>query len=665
MDRRDIAGRAGVTLSRADWMINEDYKQGDPRGAKGFDILVQSQPAGWQITGGGGSSVTNPFANPQRTDSLDAQGNTIVHFTGSDTIPQNNTTMRHVGIFGSGPKPTILQKAWTFDTVPTRVPVPKSNVAFGYDPDTSTLRISVQNTSPDTVVFSQVGYLVSSVERPISDLTRGVLPPEAFSPLTVLDNLYNPTDSASVVIPGISPTDFVVTYATVQFGGASYINNDYKDVGGEWAQVAVGANIVPEPCTALLLGAGWAIVAGRRRAIRRGAACQGLRELRPCGRSVASLIGTLLIVAMLQGSTWGNVFVLKDEGPGNGRCPRVKIKVPVAGGGTKEITVLIDTGDDYAKNAGFLVNSAAGNNQAANLGLAGGADGAAAGAGNAAGAPTKDDIPLPGALSFSTPPVVPNQQAATTPTMPNQANTMELPVGIDALLGSAWLKDYSYGCVPGPNGRYWYLAKTDQGNDGKNKARSLADFYAGDNFPVNPGGRPAGGSVKPVIPTPAKNPPLPTGTSAIDGGVNLDISLSAGSGTVTNSFIIKTGFERTLISEDVARTLGINIGGLPQVATDVNFGTVDVGVANISLDIFQDGVFPVQSVTVGVLPDSLNPFKESFLGCNVLNRFAYWDVSWKDDLSGQDFFALVPEPASLATALVACAVLLGRKAKRR
>src|SRR5262249_38410845 len=76
------------------WAINEDYKQLDARGASDFEILLQGNVAG-QITGGGMSAVTNPFANPTRVTTMDAFGNTIVRFAGSNTVPQDANANRH------------------------------------------------------------------------------------------------------------------------------------------------------------------------------------------------------------------------------------------------------------------------------------------------------------------------------------------------------------------------------------------------------------------------------------------------------------------------------------------------------------------------------------------------------------------------------------------
>jgi hypothetical protein len=111
------------------WLINEDYKQLDARNASDFDWLVRGDIQN-QITGGGKSNVTNPFASPDLTAALDAQGNTVIRFSGSNTVPKDTNTDRHFGIYGDGKKPTILTKAWSYPTVPTRVVVPVVNFSF-------------------------------------------------------------------------------------------------------------------------------------------------------------------------------------------------------------------------------------------------------------------------------------------------------------------------------------------------------------------------------------------------------------------------------------------------------------------------------------------------------------------------------------------------------
>ena len=168
----------------ADWMINEDYYQTDTRAATDFEFLLSGDVAA-QITSGGQTSITNAFAYPTRSTSLQPGfNNPIVRFAGSNTIPTTPTTKRHFGIFGTGKKPTVLTKAWSFPTAPFRVPVPKSNFDFAYDPQNDTLRITLENTSPYTVTFQNVGYTISSTEYPIDQLPASGLPLSVFLPLT-------------------------------------------------------------------------------------------------------------------------------------------------------------------------------------------------------------------------------------------------------------------------------------------------------------------------------------------------------------------------------------------------------------------------------------------------------------------------------------------------
>lgn len=235
-----LVGAGAATA--ADWMINEDYKQLDARGATDFDILLRGNVGG-QITGGGFSNVTNPFNNPSRTVSSDGFGATVVRFVGDNSIPADPNIDRHVGIYGTGPKPTVLAKAWSFATPPKRVRVPKSNFDFVYDPNSQTLTLTVENTSPDTVTFSEVGYLISPVEYPIEELSRDYLPPEAFEPLDSLSGEYAPGDSASVTFEGVSKSSYALSYGTVEFSGESAEKNTYDATGGEWSQVRVAAQI--------------------------------------------------------------------------------------------------------------------------------------------------------------------------------------------------------------------------------------------------------------------------------------------------------------------------------------------------------------------------------------------------------------------------------------
>ena len=229
------------------WMINEDYQQRDSRPATDFEIWLKGDVQK-QITGGGQSGVTNPFDNPTRTITLTDIGNTCITFKGSNIISQDLNKNKHFGIYGTGKKPKVRFKAWSYTTSPYIVPVPKSNFDLSYNQNARELTITVENISDDTVTFSGVGYLLNYVERPIEDLNRNVLPPESFISLPELNREYAVGESSSIVIPNVEPTMFAITYATVTFTGAS-AGNRYDDfgvgTGGEWAQVAV-IDQVPE-----------------------------------------------------------------------------------------------------------------------------------------------------------------------------------------------------------------------------------------------------------------------------------------------------------------------------------------------------------------------------------------------------------------------------------
>jgi len=257
-----VIGASALGAHAFDWMINEDYRQPDARDATDFEFYLQGNVGG-QITDGGFSSVTNPFADPSRTTSVDAFGNTTVRFAGSNAIPTSPAPPaqpdRHFGIFGTGTKPRVLTKAWSYPTSPTRVPVPKSNFAVSYDPSSAMLHITLENTSPDTVTFQDAGYLVNATEHPINDLRRSILPPSSFLPLPTLNHQYLPGDSSTVHIPGVSPGAYAVTFASASFSGSS-ASNLYTGTAGEWAQFRVAAHAIPSSTPRMPGPRGWLLI---------------------------------------------------------------------------------------------------------------------------------------------------------------------------------------------------------------------------------------------------------------------------------------------------------------------------------------------------------------------------------------------------------------------
>jgi hypothetical protein len=240
-----LLGLAMPSVASA-WMINEDYQQRDNRPATDFEIFLAGDVRA-RITGGGNSSVTNPFPNPERATTLTEIGNTKIHFKGSGSIPKNLNKNHHFGIWGTGRKPKVRLKQWSYATSPYVVPVPKSNFDFAYNPKTRSLEIAIENLTEHHVRFSQVGIIITEEERPIEHLVRSVLPPEQFEPLPGLSADYAPEQRRSYTVENVDPSAYVITYATVQFTGLSTenaYNSEGIGTGGEWTQVAVRDEMV-------------------------------------------------------------------------------------------------------------------------------------------------------------------------------------------------------------------------------------------------------------------------------------------------------------------------------------------------------------------------------------------------------------------------------------
>lgn len=609
----------------ADWMINEDYKQLDPRGASDFDILLQGDVAG-QITGGGGSGVTNPFANPSASTSKDAFGKTVVRFVGSNTIPADPNTNRHFGIYGTGPKPRILVKAWSFTTDPKRVRVPKSNFGYLYNAGSKTLSITIENTSPDTVTFSEVGYLISATEHPISDLTRRKLPPQAFEPLPGLNGEYPPGASLSAEIPGVAASAFALTYATVAFSGPSK-DNAYTATGGEWAQVAVARQTVtvvqpapPVDQSSLPTGApAWALLPALA-----GLAFVVLpRVRRRPGKSRLSLVLLAGLSAGLLAASElaANVYVLELVPSPTGR-PTILVN---------GIPMVIDTG---ATSPMFVTPATAGT---LGLNTAAGTPGRSTGVGGST--PTTTGVPVPAgsiAPTGASTPTTPGGQGATTPPMPSTATVGQ--TASQGLLGSGWLNNFYYGRV----GNFFWLVEKDQGAEGVATAIAMATFLgAPKNMALGSAvSRPPGTVGEAVAPSPPKV--LPPGTEAADSGWVLGVDVSdpvSGNAKANQPFILKTGLQMTLITDTLARNLGLNLATLPVVTTNGNFGPIKVRQATLKLQLFADPAFPAFTIAVGVTDSRTNPFGEIFLGQDILGKLSSWEVSSVEGDGVTRFFA--------------------------
>jgi len=235
--------RAGFT--------NEDYKQlNSAQNATNFEFVYKGDFH--DVMAGGAASSTNPFANGTSSTSLNGNGNTVVQFSGSDSIPADATKNRHFGVTAFNfAHPKLIDKYWTYPSAPTLMAVPFVNTDILWFPN-HTATVTVSNTSSDTVTVTEAGFLVSATQVPLEQLNRTFLPPLSFSALASLDGQYLPGQSQQVTLNGINVTDSVITYNTVQYSGASS-GNPYNSTGGEWREESFSA---PEPAALSLLGIG-------------------------------------------------------------------------------------------------------------------------------------------------------------------------------------------------------------------------------------------------------------------------------------------------------------------------------------------------------------------------------------------------------------------------
>jgi hypothetical protein len=590
------------------------------------------------------------------TTSTDANFNTIAHFSGSSAVAQSDTANRHFGLFGMGTKPQVLAKVWTYATAPFRVSVPSLNFSYLYEPASLQMVVTAENLGSDTVTLTESGYLIFPTELPVDDLNRNILPPSAFLSLASLNGQYLSGQEQSTIIDDVTSSDFFLDYGTVAFSGASS-GNPYNTIGGEWSEVSAAAAAAAEPGSIQLLGMGaFAILLF---ALARHDMFAIAWRVGSCRARYLVKAAAGILVFWIAMPACGDVFVLPILPGGANTAPRVRMTVNVAGM-DQSFNLVIDTGDEIAMDGGFYVNNRTtdGNNVAGRLGMgAGGAAGAIDGAGAPpGGAASRTGVPLPAGLHFANPPNIPGGQATAAPALPAASTVASLPAGDDALIGSQFLSNYQYGRMDGPSGSFFYLAAKAEGASAVHAAISIASFLSAAPISLGPDGRPIGSASKPITPTPGVV--TPPGTVAMDGGFNLDLSLlyPATGTNASGSFIIKTGFDRTLISQSLATQLGINVASLPTASTDINFDTFSIPVVEIDANVFAGQASYL--LDAGVLPDSLNPFDENFLGDDLLSKFQYHEVDTNTDLSGGTFFALpTPEPAIMGLCLLGTCVI--------
>jgi hypothetical protein len=222
-------------------------------------------------------------------------------------------------------------------------------------------------------------------------------------------------------------------------------------------------------------------------------------------------------------------------------------------------------------------------------------------------------------------PITPEGQASTTPPMPGTTHIGPLPPGIAGLLGSAWLSQFNWGRVDG----YLHLALKSQGAQGNATAVAMATFLGASPAVPAPGpdGRPSGTKNNIIVPTPTKS--VPPNTQAVDSGWDLNTHLISGPHATDVPMIIASGLPTSILSEDTAAALGINLASLPTSSVMGRFGMITARRATVTVLLFSDVAFSF-SVSAAIPSSTDNPFSDNILGNDVISQLVYWEISESD-----------------------------------
>ncbi len=161
--------------------------------------------------------------------------------------------------------------------------------------------------------------------------------------------------------------------------------------------------------------------------------------------------------------------------------------------------------------------------------------------------------------------------------------------------------------------------------------------------------------------------PLNTPTTALasgsmdtpDGGTppSATVGVINGPNLASAPFVLSTGLNDTLISQSLASSLGPLTAG-PSETVMSDFGSFSVPTAILKLDVFpQEG--PV-TMTVGILPNSLNPDNVNVLGMDFYDQFP--ELIWNGATST---FSAAPEPGTWSIFLIGFGVLGWHLRERR
>jgi hypothetical protein len=155
--------------------------------------------------------------------------------------------------------------------------------------------------------------------------------------------------------------------------------------------------------------------------------------------------------------------------------------------------------------------------------------------------------------------------------------------------------------------------------------------------------------------------PLNTPTTAVaTGSLNVPgggtpptatVGVLNGSTLASAPFVLSTGLNDTLISQSLADSLGTLTAGPTEIVMS-DLGTFTVSTAILDLNVFsQQG--PVM-MTVGILPDSLNPDNINVLGMDFYDKFS--ELIWNGATSTFSA-AVVPEPGAWSIIILGVGML--------
>lgn len=258
-----LFGAAVPEPASAQTWINVEYAQHDSTGrnrvATDFDLRVTGDLSGRILTDPPNAPI-NPFPSPKTEVTFDGVSSTVRFSSGippqdGGNIVDDPNAKKHFGIAVTGEAPKVFEKAWTYASNPFKITLPEVQTSFLFNPTTSQLLVTAQNLTTDTVTLSQAGHLLTSVAFTLQDLNGSTLPASFFVPLPALNGEYLPGQARTTTLSGVNPSDFITTYGSFIFSGASALN-DYRLDGAEWLQASVSANVIPEPDTTALLGIG-------------------------------------------------------------------------------------------------------------------------------------------------------------------------------------------------------------------------------------------------------------------------------------------------------------------------------------------------------------------------------------------------------------------------